>query len=269
MARINPDPYAGGHAFVLLNRVTGLVDTEEEAMVIVQALEAGGVPGEDIDVFVGHHGAQRLDLAGREHGTMIRLLRRFESAVGDECAPTRRIEEAMGRGASLVCVKVHDRYDEAKQLAFKVLETLHGYEIHYWGPFAFEDVRASGPCALCALPSDKVMAEDEHVVWTLDPHPITPGHSLIIPKRHIASLFDATLPEREAMLAMLARAREHAKQHHSPAGYNIGFDEGAVAGQYVPHLHVHLIPRYKGDGGYTRGGLRWVIPDKANRYWSH
>jgi diadenosine tetraphosphate (Ap4A) HIT family hydrolase len=102
-----------------------------------------------------------------------------------------------------------------------------------------------------------------------DIHPITPGHSLIIPKRHIRTFFDGSPQEREAILALLASARERMSRDHAPSGYNIGMDEGPAAGQVSAHLSVHLIPRYNGDGGYTRGGLRWVIPDKAaNQYWS-
>jgi diadenosine tetraphosphate (Ap4A) HIT family hydrolase len=269
MARINPDPYAGGRAFVLVNRVTGLVESEDHAMAMVRALEENGIATDDIDVFVGEQGARRLDLSGREHGTIIRLLRRLESAFGDESAPGRRIEQALGRGESLVCVKVHDRRGDVKPRAFKVFEALHAYEIHYWGAWAFEDVGSTAPCLFCSLPADRILGQNEHVVWVPDVHPVTPGHSLIIPKRHIQSFFEATPPEREAILSLLDRAREHMSRNNAPAGYNIGIDEGAAAGQATFHLHVHLIPRYTGDGGYTRGGLRWVIPDKANQYWSH
>ncbi len=95
MARINPDPYAGGHVFGLVNRVTGLVDSEDEAMATVRALEADGVATDDIDIFVGEQGARCLDLSGREHGRFIRLLRKLEAAVGDESAPNGRIDEAL------------------------------------------------------------------------------------------------------------------------------------------------------------------------------
>ena len=78
MARMNPDPYAGGNVFALVNRVTGLVDTEEEAMATVRALEEGGVATDDIDVFVGEQGARNLDLSGREHGRVMRWLRQLE-----------------------------------------------------------------------------------------------------------------------------------------------------------------------------------------------
>lgn len=250
MARINPDPYTGGHVFALVNRVTGLVASEEEAMTMVRALEEGGVATDDIDVFVGEQGARRLDFSGREHGRIIRWLRRLEAAMGDERAPHRRIEESLSRGGSLVCVKVHKKKPDEKPRALRILEGLHGHELHYWGPWAFEDVPPSGPCVFCQLPASRILGENEHVVWILDAHPMSPGHSLIVPKRHVESLFEATAPEREAILSLLDTAREHVSQNHSPSGYSISIDEGVTAARPLLHLHVQLIPRY--DNGQAK-----------------
>jgi diadenosine tetraphosphate (Ap4A) HIT family hydrolase len=268
MARINHDPYTGGHLFALVHRVTGLIDTEDEAMVTVRALEEDGVATDDIDLFVGEQGARCLDLSGREHGRFIHWLRRLEAAVGDESEPNRRIDEALRRGATLLCVKVHahNRKIDEKARAIRVLKA-HGHEIHYWGPWAFEDVASIEPCAFCTLPAERIQGENEHGVWILDAHPVSPGHSLIVPKRHVESIFEATPEEREAMLSLLVRAREHVCRSHAPSGYNIGINEGSAAGQSIPHLHVHLIPRFPGDSEHSRGGVRWVIPERAN-YWS-
>ena len=123
------------------------------------------------------------------------------------------------------------------------------------------------PCPFCTLPAVRVVEENEHALLMLDGFPVSPGHSLIIPKRHVGSFFEATPPERAALLALLDRAKELVEKHQAPAGYNIGINDGAAAGQTVPHLHIHLIPRYEGDQDDPRGGVRWVIPDKAN-YWS-
>jgi diadenosine tetraphosphate (Ap4A) HIT family hydrolase len=268
MARINPDPYAGGHVFGLVNRVTGLVDSQDEAMAMVQALEADGVATDDIEIFVGEEGARRLDLSGRGHGRIIGLLRRLEAAVGDESAPNHRIDEALRRGATLLTVKVHNRRSDEKARAVRVLKARHGHEIHYWGRWAFEDVPASKSCSYCALPAGRVLGENEYVVWILDTHPVSPGHSLIVPKRHVESFFDVTPAEREAILSLLDRAREHVCRNHAPSGYNIGINEGTAAGQNpFLHLNVHLIPRFTGDTEDPRGGVRWVIPHKAD-YWS-
>jgi diadenosine tetraphosphate (Ap4A) HIT family hydrolase len=268
MARINPDPYAGGHLFALVNRVTGLLESESEVNATVKALEDDGVKSDDIDVFVGEQGARCLDLFGREHGRVFRLIRTLESAVGDESATNKRIDDALKRGATLVTVKVHKRDAHEKARAFKALKAEHGHEIHYWGPLSFEDVPASkGPCAFCSLPSNQILGENDDAVWILDTHPVSPGHCLIVPKRHIESFFDATAAEREGLLALLDKAREHVLSKHAPAGYNIGINEGFAAGQTVQHLHVHLIPRFMGDSDAPKGGVRWVIPQKAD-YWS-
>jgi diadenosine tetraphosphate (Ap4A) HIT family hydrolase len=266
MARINPDPYVGGHVFGLVNRVTALIDTTDEAKATVSALEADGVATDDIDIFVGEQGARRLDLSGREQGRITRLLRKLEAAVGDESAPNHRIDEALRQGATLLSVKVHNRKDE-KTRALRVLKA-HGHEIHYWGRWAFEDVRSTEPCTYCAVPADRVLGENEYFVWILDTHPVSPGHSLIVPKRHVESFFETTPTEREALLSLLDQAREQLCRTHAPAGYNIGINEGTAAGQNpFLHLNVHLIPRFTGDTKDPRGGVRWVIPQKAD-YWS-
>ena len=109
--------------------------------------------------------------------------------------------------------------------------------------------------------------QNPHAYLIRDGFPVTPGHSLIIPKRHISSFFDTTPDERDALLSLLDQAKQLAAEEFKPDGYNIGINDGAAAGQTVPHLHIHLIPRYAGDLDDPRGGVRWVIPDKAD-YWS-
>jgi len=100
-----------------------------------------------------------------------------------------------------------------------------------------------------------------------DAFPISPGHTLIIPKRHIGSFFDISPDEREDLMSLVSTAKAELAAEFKPDGFNIGINDGPVAGQTVPHLHIHLIPRYKGDMGDPRGGVRWIIPDKAD-YWS-
>lgn len=122
-------------------------------------------------------------------------------------------------------------------------------------------------CPFCTLPAHRVRDEREHAIWILDGYPVTPGHSLVIPKRHVGSFFETTDAERADLLALLDTAKQHLEQLHKPAGYNVGINDGAAAGQTVPHMHLHLIPRYDGDSKDPRGGVRWVIPEKAD-YWS-
>lgn len=122
-------------------------------------------------------------------------------------------------------------------------------------------------CPFCTLPSERIVDENKHAVWIRDGFPVSPGHSLVVPKRHILSFFDTTEVERLALLALLDAAKVVVLSEFQPDGFNIGINDGAAAGQTVPHLHIHLIPRYKGDLPDPRGGVRWVITDKAD-YWS-
>jgi diadenosine tetraphosphate (Ap4A) HIT family hydrolase len=113
----------------------------------------------------------------------------------------------------------------------------------------------------------RIIDENEQAVVIRDGFPISLGHTLIIPRRHVGSFFDITAEERHALLELLDRAKAALDSEWAPAGYNIGINDGQAAGQTVMHLHVHLIPRYINDRPDPRGGVRWVIPGKAD-YWS-
>jgi len=97
-----------------------------------------------------------------------------------------------------------------------------------------------------------------------DKNPVTPGHCLIIPFRHVADYFATTEQERQAMLALADRAKQMLEKDYDPRGYNLGINVGEVAGQSVGHVHLHLIPRYPGDVQNPRGGVRGVIPARQN-----
>lgn len=122
------------------------------------------------------------------------------------------------------------------------------------------------PCPFCHLPPERVI--DANVQgWVIrDGYPVSPGHTLVIPRRHIGSFFELEPEEREGLMALLEQAKRTLDVSHKPDGYNIGINDGPAAGQTVPHLHIHLIPRYRNDLPDPRGGVRWVLPDKA-RYW--
>jgi len=122
-------------------------------------------------------------------------------------------------------------------------------------------------CPFCPPPADRLVASNELAVAIRDGYPVSPGHTLVIPKRHVASLAEITEDEVEAMWSLLAGARAKLDAELKPDGYNVGVNDGRAAGQTVMHLHVHLIPRFDGDRPDPRGGVRWVIPDKAD-YWS-
>jgi len=97
-----------------------------------------------------------------------------------------------------------------------------------------------------------------------DANPVTPGHVLLIPFRHVSSYFDTTYEERMALLQLLDEAKLLLDESHVPDGYNVGINVGEHGGQTIPHVHLHLIPRYRGDVENPRGGVSGVIPGKQS-----
>jgi diadenosine tetraphosphate (Ap4A) HIT family hydrolase len=100
-----------------------------------------------------------------------------------------------------------------------------------------------------------------------DAFPVSEGHTLIVPRRHEAGPFSLTASEVKEMVELLAVVKGDLDRDCEPDGYNIGVNAGTAAGQTVEHVHVHLIPRYDGDTSDPRGGIRWVLPNRAD-YWN-
>lgn len=113
-------------------------------------------------------------------------------------------------------------------------------------------------CVFCNIPEDEVIAHNDLALAFFDSYPVNRGHALIIPKRHVATYFDATPDETIAMAKLLVEVKELLDAEFAPDGYNIGVNVGAAAGQTIFHLHVHLIPRYVGDVPDPRGGVRKI-----------
>lgn len=125
---------------------------------------------------------------------------------------------------------------------------------------------AARSCLFCSVPGDQVVIERPLAWAVLDNYPVSSGHTLIVLRRHVVTFFETSEEERLEMLRLLDEMKMRLDRENKPDGYNIGINNGAAAGQTVMHLHIHLIPRYKGDLPDPRGGVRWVIPDRA-RYW--
>ena len=121
-------------------------------------------------------------------------------------------------------------------------------------------------CVFCAIPSERVVNSNIFGFVIRDGFPISEGHTLIIPKRHIGSFFDLETVERDSLFELLDQEKSVLTDKLNPDGFNIGINDGPAAGQTIEHLHIHLIPRYKGDLPDPRGGVRWIIPAKA-KYW--
>jgi ATP adenylyltransferase len=122
--------------------------------------------------------------------------------------------------------------------------------------------RDSG-CVFCTLPTERKLAQNELAVAIRDKYAVAEGHTLIIPRRHVADYFDLYAPERNAMEDLLKRRRDALQNADKTIdGFNIGVNAGASAGQTIFHVHCHLIPRRTGDRSNPEGGVRGVIPDK-------
>ncbi len=123
---------------------------------------------------------------------------------------------------------------------------------------------SSDQCPFCNAAADRFVAANEHAVAIEDNYPVNPGHTLVVTKRHVATFFDASKEERLALWRLVDEVKQQIDEEHRPSGYNVGFNVGAVAGQTVMHVHVHVIPRYQGDVDDPTGGVRLVIPERGN-----
>jgi diadenosine tetraphosphate (Ap4A) HIT family hydrolase len=120
-------------------------------------------------------------------------------------------------------------------------------------------------CIFCNLDESRVEIENNLALSFKDLYPVTKGHSLVIPKRHVQSFFDLEKDEKKAILELLELQKEKlTSQDKLITGFNIGINDGIDSGQTVMHCHVHLIPRRKGDMNDPRGGVRGVIPEKQS-----
>jgi HKD family nuclease/diadenosine tetraphosphate (Ap4A) HIT family hydrolase len=119
-------------------------------------------------------------------------------------------------------------------------------------------------CPFCEIATNASIHNGALIFAIWDRCPVSPGHALIIPRRHCATWFDATLEEQTELLTAVDAVRQIILDRHQPDGFNIGINLGEAAGQTVPHLHLHVIPRYIGDVEDATGGVRSVIPGKAN-----
>ena len=116
-------------------------------------------------------------------------------------------------------------------------------------------------CPFCGDPS-KVIENELAFAHYDKNYPVNPGHCLIVARRHVAEYFEATAAEKAAIWELVDAMKIIIDRDYNPDGYNVGVNIGKSAGQSVPHLHIHMIPRYKGDMEDPRGGVRGVIPHK-------
>jgi len=114
-------------------------------------------------------------------------------------------------------------------------------------------------CVFCHKTATEILCENKLAKAFYDGFPVNRGHVLVVTKKHVASYFDASSEEIQAIYELIVKVKKILDEKYQPDGYNIGVNVGEAAGQTVFHLHVHVIPRYVGDVKNPRGGVRKII----------
>ena len=122
-------------------------------------------------------------------------------------------------------------------------------------------------CPFCTIEPSRAWLEIEYAIALPDAYPVAHGHTLLVPRKHVRTIYELTRPEQNDIWDLVGRVRERLITTSKPDGFNIGLNDGVAAGQTVEHAHIHVIPRRRGDVTEPRGGIRWVIAAKA-RYWT-
>ncbi len=118
-------------------------------------------------------------------------------------------------------------------------------------------------CPFCSLDPGRVVAETESAVAIRDAFPLAEGHTLVIPRQHVSSIYELSPEQQAGLWEFVSYIRLRLIGQYRIDSFNIGFNDGLDAGQTVPHAHIHIIPRRAGDVPDPRGGIRWIIADKA------
>ena len=118
-------------------------------------------------------------------------------------------------------------------------------------------------CIFCQ-PDRSVLAQTELSLAFLDGFPVSNGHTLVVPRRHIVSIWEMTTEEYIDALNLVRQVKDILQKKFEPQGFNIGANCGEAAGQSVFHAHIHVIPRYSGDVPSPKGGIRNIIPGKGD-----
>jgi diadenosine tetraphosphate (Ap4A) HIT family hydrolase len=129
---------------------------------------------------------------------------------------------------------------------------------------AAETHHAASPCPFCTLPEPRIVARSKFSITVRDGYPVSRGHTLLIPNRHVADWFELTPEEMADLLAAAHDAKIGLDSELHPDGYNLGVNAGVAAGQTVMHVHLHLIPRFVGDTPDPRGGIRHCVPHRGH-----
>jgi diadenosine tetraphosphate (Ap4A) HIT family hydrolase len=118
-------------------------------------------------------------------------------------------------------------------------------------------------CPFCDLSDRPLVSRNEHAFAIRDAYPVTRGHTLVIPFRHVVDLFELMDYEMAALFALVRKVKANLENEFSPNGFNVGINIGRDAGQTVMHAHAHIIPRFAGDVDDPTGGVRSIIPGRG------
>jgi ATP adenylyltransferase len=152
-------------------------------------------------------------------------------------------------------------YQTYVKLPFKSIYSSNSFEIYEYQHYNITSLNKQ--CPFCK-PKAQVIFETIHAYAIFDKYPVSEGHTLIIPKRHVENYFELSFTEIISCHLLINRVNIYLNKEYKPDSYNVGINIGHHAGQTIDHVHIHLIPRYKGDVDNPTGGVRAVIPNKAD-----
>lgn len=182
--------------------------------------------------------------------------------------PTGKVFIAVRRDLQFEGFRIHKIHQKKTYQCNVVLNSKSFFknencEIYEYRHFNQIKHKANTECPFCNPDIERELIVESATAYAMfDKFPVSKGHALIIPKKHCADYFDLTFKEQSACIFILNKVKEILVTQFNPDGFNVGINISEAAGQTVPHVHIHLIPRYKGDVENPRGGVRGVIPDK-------
>jgi diadenosine tetraphosphate (Ap4A) HIT family hydrolase len=163
--------------------------------------------------------------------------------------------------------KIHQKptYQCNVILNYKSIFKNENCEVYEYEHFNKVNKKVNIDCPFCNPDSERELLLESATAYAMfDKFPVSNGHTLIIPKKHFSDYFELSFKEQSACWFMLNKVKEILTKKFSPDGFNVGININEAAGQTVPHVHIHLIPRFEGDVKEPRGGVRGVIPEKRN-----
>jgi ATP adenylyltransferase len=191
-------------------------------------------------------------------------------AVSELLAPTGRAYFAVRRDIQRDGFRTHVKHGvsvyqcNVKLPYLSILRSRH-CEIYEYRLYNQVPHPSAGDCPFCAPGGERELVTESATAYAMaDKYPVSAGHTLIIPKKHVADYFELSSHAKTACWLMVDRVQQSLAERLHPDGFNVGINVGAAAGQTVPHVHIHVIPRYRGDIENPTGGVRHVIPGKGD-----